>query len=67
MYWVFGFYAKNLKSVNKTMLLLQLPLCVFQPTITIKGGTTFFGFIFVFVLTVALDLFVLTQNPHKPK
>ena len=40
MHWNFGFNAKNLIFINKTMVLFQLLTCVFQLTIIIKGGKT---------------------------
>jgi hypothetical protein len=36
----FDFNAKNLIFANKTMVLFELPPCVFQPTIVIKGEKT---------------------------
>ena len=36
----FGFNAKNIIFENKTMVLFELPPCVFQPAIVIKGEKT---------------------------
>lgn len=37
MHWVLRFNAENPISVNKTMVLFQLPSYVFRPVIIIKG------------------------------
>lgn len=56
----FGFNAKNLIFGNKTMVLFQMPPCVFQLIIIIKGGKTQFFWV------DALDFFN-ANNPNKTK